>query len=397
MPARTIIHLDLDAFFCAVEELRDSSLRGKPFAVGGKPEGRGVVASCSYAARRYGIHSAMPTARALRLCGDLILVPLHRQAYHQASEKVMAILRTITPLVEQISIDEAFLDVSGLQENIKEIARTLQARIRQETDLPCSLGIAVNKLVAKIATDFGKAGHRGDASPNAITIVPPGCEREFLAPLAVQMLWGVGPKTAERLKRNGVYTIGQLADLPEKVLVQEFGKNGYDIAQRARGLDDRPVQVEHGIKSISQETTFHKDISDENRLRQTIQELAEQVGYRLRQHGFVAGTIRIKVRWPDFTTFSRQITLAQATDQDSVLVNVTQSLFSQAWKAGREVRLLGVGASGLKQGVIQLSLWDMPNEKEEKLKRVIEQLREQFGDEVIQRGRQPVRKSQTNG
>lgn len=392
MPARTIIHLDLDAFFCAVEELRDSSLQGKPFAVGGRPEGRGVVASCSYAARRCGVHSAMPTARAVRLCKDLILVPPHRQAYQQASEKVMAILRTVTPLIEQISIDEAFLDVSGLQENTGELARSLQARIHRETGLPCSLGVASNKLVAKIATDVGKAGHHGDTPPNAITIVLPGSEREFLAPLAVQMLWGVGPKTAERLRNKGVYTVGQLADLPEKVLAREFGKNGYDIAQRARGLDGRPVLVEHEIKSISQETTFQKDISDEKRLRQTIQELAEQVGSRLRNHGFAAGTIRLKVRWPDFTTFSRQFTLAQATDQDSVLTGVAQTLFSQVWKTGKAVRLLGVGASNLKQGVYQLSLWDTPDEKEEKLMKAMEQLRERFGEGVIQRGRQSVRK-----
>ncbi|NPV77079.1 MAG: DNA polymerase IV [Anaerolineae bacterium] len=392
MPARTIIHIDLDAFFCAVEELRDSSLRGKPFAVGGKPEERGVVASCSYAARRCGVHSAMPTARAVRLCKDLILVSPHRQAYRQASENVMSILRTVTPLVEQISIDEAFLDVSDLQEDPGETARALQARVYQETGLPCSLGVAVNKLVAKIATDVGKAGHHGDAPPNAITIVPPGSEREFLSPLAVQMLWGVGPKTAERLRNKRVYTIGQLADLPEKVLLQEFGRNGFDIAQRARGLDDRPVLIEHEIKSISQEITFQKDLSDEKRLRKTIQDLAEQVGRRLRQHGFVAGTIRLKVRWPDFTTFSRQFTLAQATDQDSVLEGVAQTLFSQVWKAGRAVRLLGVGASNLKQGIYQLSLWDTPDEKMDKLMKVMEELRERFGDNVIQRGGQLVRK-----
>jgi len=392
MLKRTIIHLDLDAFFCAVEELRDSSLRGKPFAVGGKPEARGVVASCSYAARQWGIHSAMPTARAIRLCKDLILVPLHRQAYQQASEKVMTILRSVTPLVEQISIDEAFLDISGLNEAIGKTVRELQSFIYQETGLPCSLGVAVNKLVAKIATDVGKAGHKGDTPPNAITIVAPGTEREFLSSLTVQMLWGVGPKTAERLRNKGVYTIGQLAALPEKDLIREFGKNGFDIAQRARGLDDRPVLVEREIKSISQETTFQRDIFDEKLLRQTLQELVEQVGCRLRQHGFVAGTIRIKVRWPDFTTISRQLTLIQATDQDRMLAGIAQTLFSQVWKTGKAVRLLGVGASNLKQGAYQLNLWDVPNEKEEKLTKTMNQLRERFGDNAIQRGRQTAGK-----
>ncbi|MCC6148308.1 MAG: DNA polymerase IV [Anaerolineaceae bacterium] len=392
MAARKIIHLDLDAFYCAVEELRDPTLRGKAFAVGGKPDERGVVASCSYAARQFGVHSAMPMAKAIRLCRDLVLVPPHRQAYMEASHQVMEILRSVTPLVEQISIDEAFLDVGSLNEEIGEIAKNLQARIHRETRLPCSLGAAVNKLTAKIANDVGKAAQRGTTPPRAITIVPPGSESKFLAPLAVQMLWGVGPKTAERLRSKGVYTIGQVAELPEKELIKEFGRNGYELAQRARGLDDRPVSTEHEIKSISQETTFQKDVRDEEILYQTIRDLVKQVVGRLCEHEFIAGTIRLKIRWSDFTTLSRQFTLAQPTDQESVLVKVAETLFSQVWKRGSAVRLLGVGASNLKQGARQLSLWDTPNEREQKSARAMEQLYERFGALVIQRGHKPEKK-----
>ncbi len=198
-PTRRIIHLDLDAFYCAVEEQRDPSLIGKPFAVGGQPDQRGVVSSCSYAARAHGVRSAMPMRTALNLCPELLIVSSHFSAYRAASQQVMKRLRSLTPLVEQISIDEAFLEVTDLPDPVKEIAHRLQDGIRGDLNLPCSLGIATNKLVAKIATDVGKMAVKKGVSPNAITIVPPGEEAAFLAPLPVRMLWGVGPKTAEKL------------------------------------------------------------------------------------------------------------------------------------------------------------------------------------------------------
>ncbi|HKZ68683.1 MAG TPA: DNA polymerase IV, partial [Anaerolineales bacterium] len=208
---RKILHLDLDAFFCAVEEQRDPSLRGKPFAVGGKPEERGVVASCSYAARQVGVRSAMPMSRALKLCPGLLIVSARHRAYGQTSDKVMAVLHDLTPLVEQISIDEAFLDVSDLPQSAEAIARELQRTIRDQLNLPASLGVATNKLVAKIATDVGKAAARTGDYPSAVMVVPPGEEAAFLAPLPAIALWGVGPKTADQLARLGLKTIGDIA------------------------------------------------------------------------------------------------------------------------------------------------------------------------------------------
>ncbi len=225
--SRTILHLDLDAFFCSVEELHDPSLRGIPFAVGGRPEERGVVASCSYAARKLGVRSAMPMSRALRLCPQLLVISHHRGNYGEMSEKVMQRLRDLSRLVEQISIDEAFVDISELREPAETIARRLQKRVNDELGLPCSIGVAANKLVAKIATEVGKkkalcsklrhgkrTGKPKGEAPNAITIVPPGTEAAFLAPLPADMLWGVGPKTAARLAEYGLKTIGDLARRP---------------------------------------------------------------------------------------------------------------------------------------------------------------------------------------
>lgn len=392
MKPRKIIHLDLDAFFCAVEELRDPSLRGKAFAVGGKPDERGVVSSCSYAARKCGVHSAMPMGRALRLCKELIIISPRHAAYEQASKDVMVILQSYTPFFEQISIDEAFLDVSDLLQEGEEIARQIQARVYEETHLPSSIGVASNKLVAKIANDVGKAGHRENEPPRAITVVKPGDEARFLAPLAVQMLWGVGPKTAEKLRSMGIYTIGQLASRPESNLVKEFGKIGYDMARRARGLDNREVETVREVKSVSQEITFDRDTRDERVLCQTLQRLSEEVAYRLRSQGFAAQTIRLKLRWPDFTTLSRQITLSQPINQDQILSGVAIRLFEQVWSPGKAVRLLGVGASNLQQGVYQMSLWETAGEKERRLLAVMDQLQERFGKPVIRRGSLPGRK-----
>ena len=253
---RTIIHLDLDAFYCAVEQQRDPSLHGKPFAVGGQPESRGVVASCSYAARLLGVHSAMPMAQAVRLCPDLLIVPPQFAAYRATSQLVMQHLHALTPLVEQISIDEAFLDVTALGEPGDILAAQLQATIRDDLALSCSLGVATNKLVAKVATDVGKSLVRSGAMPQAICVVPPGEEAAFLAPLPATALWGVGPRTAEKLAALGIHTIGEIAAWPAADLARRFGQHGEDLARRARGVDTRPIVTERAAKSISQETTF---------------------------------------------------------------------------------------------------------------------------------------------
>jgi DNA polymerase-4 len=384
---RKILHLDLDAFFCAVEEQRDSALRGVMFAVGGQPDQRGVVASCSYAARRLGIHSAMPMSRAVRLCPQLVIIPQHFELYHAASHKVMAVLNDLTPLVEQISIDEAFLDVSGLPDKAETFARRLQATIRDDLGLPCSLGVATNKLVAKIANNIGKSKAKGNGPPNAISVVPPGEEAAFLAPLAAGELWGVGPKTAERLAALGMRTIGDIARRPEADLSRRFGKSGADLARRARGIDDGPVETERETKSVSQETTFTRDVSDEEVLKRTLREQAEGVGRQLRKSELAGTTVHIKLRWSDFTTITRQVTRTQPTDLDLDIYETAAGLFDKNWPPGKAVRLIGVGVSGFETAARQLSLWDAAEDEEARqLQSALDELRERFGEDAIRRG-----------
>ncbi len=384
---RTILHIDLDAFFCAVEEKHNPSLRGLAFAVGGRPGERGVVASCSYAARKFGVHSAMPMSQALRLCPKLIIVPARHHRYGEVSEQVMQRLQKVTPLVEQISIDEAFLDISSLEQSPEQLARQLQNGIRQELSLPSSIGIAGSKLVAKIATEVGKKSAKGDAPPFALTIVPAGEEAAFLAPLPVELLWGVGPKTAKRLSEIGIHTIGDIARWPEGEMIHLFGENGRELWQHARGLDDRPVVTEHEVKSISQEETFVRDVRDDQKLQKTVQEQSAEVGKRLRESDLAGTTIKLKIRWPDFTTLTRQTTLPHATDQDDEIGRTALKLLAAVRKPGQAVRLIGVGVSGLGPPVRQLSLWEAGSEKSRKLQDALDELRKKYGDKVIRHGR----------
>jgi DNA polymerase IV len=384
-----ILHFDLDAFFCAVEELYNPTLSGKAFAVGGKPDSRGVVASCSYPARLQGVHSAMPMSRALRLCPDLQVIHPRFREYSRQSELVMDRLNKISPLVEQVSIDEAFIDISESGSPGADIARILQESINQELHLPCSIGIASNKLVAKIANNVGKSKAKGKLPPNTITLVPNGREQEFLAPLPVNMLWGVGPKTAQRLNNIGVETIADLTHISEKELVRIFGKNGYYISMHARGIDDSPVITTHEIKSISQETTFAVDINNSEQLHQTIRSHAENIGKRLRKNHLVGSTIKIKLRWSNFTTITRQLKLTAPTDLDADIILAAINLFEKTWVHGKPVRLLGVGVSGLSSSYRQLSLWDQTeqsqNEKERQLQTALDSVRERYGEAAIQR------------
>ncbi len=381
---RIIAHLDLDAFFCAVEELYTPALRGVPFAVGGSPDGRGVVASCSYPARMQGVHSAMPMAQAIRLCPNLRIVPHRRGAYTQASRQVMAKIREITDQVEQISIDEAFFDLSD-QTDAERIARDLQLDINQTLHLPSSIGIAANKLVAKIANDYGKAQKRDGKPPRAFTVIPAGKEAAFLAPLTITKLWGVGPKTAERLAEIGIRTIGDLAAQDELKMLQRFGQVGYEITRRARGIDKRGIVTERETKSISQETTFSKDTRDKGELQQVLRKLSQKVCDRLQKKGFVAHTVKIKLRWSDFTTLTRQTTLPTHTDESDVLIQAAQKLFNTHWQ-GRPLRLIGMGVSGLESANQQIGLWDHDWEKERHVEDVLAKIKEKFGDDAIKRG-----------
>ena len=385
--ARTILHLDLDAFYCAVEENKDPTLRNKPFAVGGKPSERGVVSSCSYAARKFGVRSAMPMAHALRACPGLIIVPPRHRLYSEASKKVMDRLRKLTPLVEQISIDEAFLDISDLADLPERVARGLQAGIRDELGLPSSIGIAPNKLVAKIATEVGKKAAKGGGPPFALTIVPSGKEADFLAPLPADMLWGVGQKTSARLGELGIHTIGDIASWPENELIRLFGENGREMAKHARGRDDRPVVTKREIKSISQEITFSRDVRDDQSIEKTLRDLSAQVGRRLRKNELAGSTVKLKIRWPDFTTLTRQVTLPNPTDQESEIIKAMLELLRKIRKPGQAVRLIGVGVSGLGKPMRQLELWDTNSKKERKLQEVLDELQEKYGEGSIKRGR----------
>jgi DNA polymerase-4 len=390
---RLILHIDLDAFYCAVEETRNPDLRGKAFAVGGRPEERGVVASCSYAARRDGVRSAMPMGQALRLSPGLIIVPGHHRVYGEVSREVMKRLHDLTTQVEQISIDEAFLDITDIQDDPQGLARGLQARIRDEVHLPCSIGIASNKLVAKIGTEVGKAlalkriKAQGLAEPpNAVTIVGFGEEAAFLSPLPADMLWGVGPKTSKRLAELGIHTIGDIAQWPETELVQLFGENGRDLSRHARGIDNRTVETDRETKSISQEVTFSRDVRDDKALEKTIREQAEGVAQQLRKNELAGSTIKLKIRWPDFTTLSRQTTLNHRTDQAVEIAEAALKLMNSVRKANQYVRLIGVGVSGLGAPIRQIGLWDVDNEKSRKLQEAVDTLQEKYGRDVIHKG-----------
>jgi len=390
---RTILHLDLDAFYCAVEETRNPELRGKAFAVGGKPDERGVVASCSYAARKLGVRSAMPMSKALRLSPGLIIVPGHHRIYSEVSKQVMDILHSQTGLVEQISIDEAFLDISDIQDNPERIARGLQARINTELGLPCSIGIASNKLVAKLATEVGKAlalkrikAQGLVEPPNAVTVVGFGEEAAFLNPLPAEMLWGVGPKTSARLTELGIRTIGELAKWPEGELLRLFGENGRELSRHAKGIDDRPVETERETKSISQENTFSRDVRDDKLLQKTLREMSAEVAKQLRKNNLAGKTIKLKIRWPDFTTLTRQTTLNNPTDQEEEIADAVLELLKVVRKPNQAVRLIGVGISGLGAPIRQLGLWDVDSEKSRKLQEAMDTLQEKYGKDVIHKG-----------
>ncbi len=393
MPAKTrkILHLDLDAFFCAVEELKDPSLAGKAFAVGGKAEHRGVISTCSYPARKFGIHSAMPTVQALKLCPQLILISGFHSDYSAKSREVMDIVNQLTGLVEQVSVDEAFLDVSDLPEEGEEIARKLQAEVLAKTGLPCSIGVAANKLVAKIATDTGKARNKGNGYPRAILVVPPGSEEEFLAPLPVKAMYGVGPKSAKVFNDMGIMTIGEITKCPKSELERVFGKYGLELFDHAKGIDDRPLSQERVAKSISQETTFAKDTSDLNLLRQTLKDLSAHVAFNLRRDGFCAKVVRLKIRWADFSTHTRQLSLAQPTDLDGVIYMNVESLFRSIWSKDKLVRLIGVACSDLVETSHQMSLWETPTEKERKLLDALDGLREKYGKGAIKKANKLVK------
>jgi DNA polymerase-4 len=392
---RYILHLDVDAFFASVEEILDPSLKGKPLIVGARPEQRGVVASASYAARAFGVHSAMPTAQALRLCPQAIVIPPRHKVYGEYSARMMAILSEYSTLIEPLSLDEAFLDVTGCEArwgSPEELARRLQKRLEVELGLSTSIGLASNKLVAKIASGLEK--------PHGFVVVPQGREAEFLAPLPVERLWGVGEVTARSLHELGVFTIGQLAGLPAAQLEARFGRRGRDLHRHARGIDDSPVVAEREEKSLSREVTFAEDIGDEQVLRKTLLSLSEDVARQLRKRGLRGRTVKLKLRYADFKTLTRQVTMEAPTDLEQVIFDQAARLVERAWDKRKKVRLIGVGVSKFEPEERQLSLFEGTGEgKVEKLRRfsqAVDRIREKYGDEAIQRASLATTSSQHN-
>ena len=378
---RTIIHIDLDAFFASVEELLDPTLCGLPLVVGGSPEGRGVVCSASYAARRYGVRSAMPVSQALRLCPRAIVLPTRHHVYGQYSRQVMDVLRAITPDVEQISVDEAFLAVTGCERLFgppQEIAIKVKGDVLAQTGLPCSVGVASNKLVAKIACSSGK--------PDGLVLVPTGAEAEFLSSMPIEALWGVGQATGTALRDMGVETIGQLALVGLEHLTRRFGENGKGLYWGARGVDHSAVQVSRERRSISHEMTFAEDVGDRVRLKRHLLNMSERLASQLRQKHLVAQTVRIKLRFPDLSTISRQVTLNQATDQTQPIYAHACELLDQNLFPRRRLRLLGLAASGLLQDAgYQLRLLERDDAQRIKLEQALDEIRGRYGHQSITR------------
>jgi DNA polymerase-4 len=381
---KTYFHLDMDAFFVSVEELFDPSLKGKPVVVGGRPNERGVVSAASYAARKFGVHSALPLRTAYKLCPQAIFVDGHPERYRDYSHKVYEVLQSFSPLVEMASIDEAYLDVTGTERLYGpplRAAHLLHQRMKAKTRLNCSIGIAASRLVAKISSD--------QAKPNGVLWVIPGQEAAFLAPLDVRKVPGVGKVTEKNLNALGIRKVGDLARLDEAFLEQRFGKWGLALAGKSLGLDaggwfDTEIGSDDGPKSISHEHTFSEDTTDLAQIESTLARLCEMVGRRLREHRLHAGTIQLKLRYSDFSTFTRAHSIGRATDLDTELFEEIRALFRRNWKTGAAVRLLGVHVSSWSEGGEQLNL--ISEEKHQKWSQALaaaDRLRDKFGESAV--------------
>jgi DNA polymerase IV len=377
---KTYFHVDMDAFYVSVEELYDPSLRGKPVVVGGRANERGVVSAASYAARKFGVHSAMPLRTAYKMCPQAIFV-----RYRDYSHRVREVLHGFTPLVEMASIDEAYLDMTGterLHGPPLAAAHRLHQRVKEQTDLTCSIGVAASRLVAKICSD--------QAKPNGILWVIPGREAAFLAPLDVRKVPGVGKVTEKNLHALGIRKIGDLAKLDEAFLEQRFGKWGMALAGKARGLDaggwfDTEIGEDPGPKSISHEHTYSEDTADTAQLESTLARLCEMVGRRMREAELQARTIQLKLRYSDFSTITRAHSVARPTALDTELFEEIRALFHANWTRGRAVRLLGVQASSWGEGEEQMDLLG-EEDRHQRWRQTLaaaDKLRDRFGDSAV--------------
>ena len=379
-----IFHCDMDAYYASVEERDRPELVGKPVIVGGSPEKRGVVSAANYIARRYGVHSAMPAGTAHRLCPQGVFLPPRIDYYAEVSSQIREIFERFTPLIEPLSLDEAFLDVSGSEHlfgSAVEIGRKIKQTIHEELRLVASVGVAPNKFLAKIASDLKK--------PDALVVVEPGQEQEFLDPLPVTRLWGVGKQGNKVFEQMGIRTIGQLRQCPLDVLRIRCGSNGEYLWQLAHGIDDRPVIPEREAKSISHETTFERDIADMEVLRAWLLDLTEQVGSRLRRNRLRGRTLQLKVRFADFSLVTRSQTLSEPTDITQELWETASEMLSRRLPADPQpVRLLGIGVSGFDdRALAQGMLFDREEkEKHARLDAVADRVKERFGAGAVRRG-----------
>ena len=393
---RHIIHADMDAFYASVEQHDNPELRGKPVLVGGSPRSRGVVAAASYESRAFGCRSAMPMRTAVRLCPHAEIVRPRFSRYREVSQQIMEIFRSVSPLVEPLSLDEAFIDISQRVESgatPAEVGRWIKDRVREETGLTISCGAGTTKSIAKIASDRDK--------PDGLTVVPPGEEAAFLAPLAISELWGVGPKTAARLRDAGVETVGELAQRPLPWLIDRFGARGEWFHELARGIDPREIDTTRETKSISSETTFAEDVASYDKLAEVARGQARDVGRRLRRADLRARTVQIKLRLSDFTTFTRQRTLPAASDDADEIATTALSLLREQCRPARRFRLIGVGVSNLEaaQAAMQLSMFSAGGEpatappeavaraeRAAALRSAVDELQTRFGPAVVHLG-----------
>ncbi|MBH2004605.1 MAG: DNA polymerase IV [Sphingobacteriia bacterium] len=377
-PQRYIAHLDLDSFFVSVEVLNDPSLKGKPVIVGGSRD-RGVVTTCSYEARKFGVRSAMPMRTAMKLCPQALIVRGTRGEYSRYSRWVTEIIAAKAPLFEKASIDEFFIDLTGMDKFFDPFEWTIALRkeIMEQTQLPISFGLATNKMIAKIATD--------EAKPNGYLFVKPGMEKAFLAPLSVNKFSGVGESTYTRLKGMGIYTIQQLSETPVAELEKKLGKYGPDLWRKSQGIHESAVHPYHESKSISTENTFEENKTDVPFLLSELVRMTEKVAYELRQDKKLAGCIAVKIRYPDFETTSRQTTI-DYTMRDDELIPVGIDLFHQLYRKGQPVRLLGVRLSELTSHVLQGSLFDDGGKKDE-LYKAIDAVKNKYGRSALQKAR----------
>jgi len=380
---RQIMHIDLDAFFVSVEQALKPALKGKPVVVGGRPDRRGVVASASYEARKFGLHAGMPLTTASRLCPQAIFIEGSFPKYRDASQRFMTILADFSPHLEPVSLDEAYLDVTGFESihgSIRQMAVTIKQRVKDELGLSASVGIASGKVVAKVAAELSK--------PDGLLEVAAGEEGSFLAPLAITKLPGIGKKTERLLNSLGINTIGQLATMPLDVLKSHVGAFGELIHRHANGIDDRKVVPPSPTKSISRETTFGQDTRDRSLLEATLSYLSERVGADLRQREKQARCVTLKLRYADFTTITRRHTLGESSNSDQTIFNTGLKLLNRARAQEKQpIRLIGIGVSNLVEPGRQLGMLDSSAERMEQLNRAIDRIRNKYGFTAIQTGR----------